>query len=145
MAENKTKPSSLNVESFLAAIKDEKKRVDCEKLADIFRQVTDFVPVMWGPDIVGFGSYHYKYPSGREGDAPLTGFSPRKEAISIYLTAGFIHLSPLMEKLGKYKTGKGCLYVKKIEDIDLKVLEQLIRASIEYLKKLYPVSSTLSR
>lgn len=133
-AELKTKPTKINVEKFLNNIKDEKKRKDTFKILMMMKQITKEEPKMWGPSIVGFGSYHYKYESGREGDMCITGFSPRKQALTIYIMPGFERYKILMDKLGKYKTGKSCLYINKIEDVDLKVLKELISESVKYMK-----------
>jgi hypothetical protein len=135
MAENKTRPTEKSVQEFLDAVPDEKKRRDSYRILALMQQVTGQEPQMWGDSIVGFGSYHYKYASGREGDAPLAGFSPRKEALTVYLMAGFNQqYEGLMARLGKYKTSKVCLYVKKLEDIDLGTLEELVRRSVEQVK-----------
>ena len=137
MAENKTKVTEASVESYFSAIKDEARRRDCEALARLMTKATKQPPKMWGTSIVGFGSYHYKYESGREGDSCLTGFSSRKGDISIYLVAGFPGQEGLLSKLGKHKLGKGCLYVRKLSDVDLKVLEQLIADSVAERKRHY--------
>jgi hypothetical protein len=102
------------------------------------KKVTGSAPVMWGPTIIGFGKYHYKYESGHEGYACLTGFSPRKPNITLYVMPGAVDSNPLLEKLGKHKAGKGCLYIKKLADVDLKVLEKLVKQSVDFLKKKYP-------
>jgi hypothetical protein len=126
MAENKTKQTVASVDSYLAAIKDETRREDCEALVKLMRKATKHFAKMWGSSIVGFGSYHYKYESGREGDMCLVGFSSRKGDISVYgLNAAPGH-AKLMPKLGKHKAGKGCLYIRKLSDIDLEVLEKLV-------------------
>ncbi len=138
MAELKTKETASSVEAFLAAIPDEEMRRDCQVVAQMMEQVVKTKPKMWGDSVVGFGTYHYKYPSGREGDWFLTGFAPRKKALTLYIMAGFTQYDALMDKLGKYKTGKSCLYVKRLDDIDLSVLEELIEASADYVSKLYP-------
>ena len=139
MAENKTKHTDASVEAFLDRVDDERKRDDSRELIRLMSKLTGEEPKMYGPSIVGFGTYHYKYASGHEGDACLAGFSPRKAAITVYLTPGFDEDEPvLMSKLGKYKATKGCLYVKKLEDIDMKVLEQLIKKTIAHVKKTYP-------
>lgn len=135
MAELKTKPTQESVESFLAGIDDEQKRADCFAVMKIIRQATKEKPKMWGASIVGFGSYHYKYASGREGDFMLTGFSPRKQALTLYIMPGFSRYDTLMKKLGKYKTGKSCLYIKKLEDIDQSVLKELIQQSVAHMRK----------
>jgi hypothetical protein len=126
MAQNKTQPTRQKVSEFIAALEDAQKRADCREVMKIMRAVTGRRATMWGPSIVGYGKYHYRYESGREGDFFLTGFAPRKQALTIYIISGFKAHEPLMEKLGKYKTGKSCLYVKRLDDIDRDVLTQLI-------------------
>ena len=138
MAKNKTTTTTRNVKDFIGEIENETKRDESYQLIEIFRELTGFEPVMWGPSIVGFGSYHYKYESGHEGDAPLTGFSPRKDAFAIYLATAFNKKEELLKELGKHKTGAGCLYVKKLDDIKLPVLKKLITHSVAHIKKLYP-------
>ncbi len=137
MAENKTKATEASVESYLSAIEDEARRKDCQALAKLMTKATKQPPKMWGTSIIGFGSYHYKYESGREGDSCLTGFSSRKSDISIYLVANFPGQEALLSKLGKHKRGKGCLYIRKLGDINLKVLEQLVVGSFAERKRLY--------
>ena len=137
MAENKTKPTKASVTEFIKTIDDKEKRADVKKLSAIMREITGARARMWGPSIVGFGEYHYKYASGREGDFMLSGYSPRKQALTIYVIAGFEKFPELMKKLGKYKTGRSCLYVKRLSDIDEKILRQLIRKSVQYLRKNY--------
>ncbi len=129
MAENKTKLTEASVEDYLAAISDETRRTDCEILAKLMTKATKQPPKMWGTSIVGFGSYHYKYESGREGDSCLTGFSARKGDISIYLTASFPGQEELYSKLGKHKLGKACLYIRKLSEVDLDMLAQLVKGS----------------
>ncbi|MBT8136388.1 MAG: DUF1801 domain-containing protein [Gammaproteobacteria bacterium] len=138
MAEPKTRPGKLSVAKFLNSIEDEQRRRDCKAVAKLMREITGEKPVMWGDSMVGYGSYHYKYASGREGDWFQTGFSPRKQALTLYIMAGFSSYDALMKKLGRYKTGKSCLYVKKLDDIDQKVLVQLITRSVNYIRKTYP-------
>ncbi|WP_299453044.1 DUF1801 domain-containing protein [uncultured Microscilla sp.] len=133
----KTKPNDQSVEAYIESIADEKKRADCKTIAELMETISGQPPVMWNGGIVGFGSYHYKYASGREGDWFLTGFASRKQSLTLYIMAGFDQYDELMEQLGKYKTGKSCLYIKKLEDIDQEVLKKLIKASILYLKKQY--------
>jgi hypothetical protein len=137
MAENKTKRTEASVESYFSAIEDETRRNDCEALARLMTKATKQQPKMWGPTIVGFGSYHYKYGSGREGDSCLTGFSSRKSDISVYLVANVLGQEELLSKLGKHKMGKGCLYIRKLSDVDLKVLEQLIVGAVAERKSCY--------
>ena len=135
MAENKTKPTDASVESYIAAIDDESRRKDCEALVKLMTKATKQKAKMWGSGIVGFGSYHYKYDSGREGDSCLTGFSSRKGNISVYLVANFSGQDELLSKLGKHKMGKACLYIRKLSDIDLKVLEQLVVGSVAEVRR----------
>ena len=137
MAENKTKPTTASVTAFVKAIDDPQKRADARKVAAMMRRATGKRPRMWGSSIVGYGNYHYKYASGREGDFMLTGYSPRKQALTVYVLAGFSRFGPLMKKLGKYKTGKSCLYIKRLADVDEGVLEQLIKESVEYMRNNY--------
>ena len=137
MAENKTKPTQLKVSDFIAGIENKVKRDDCRELMKLMAKITGNRAKMWGTAIVGYGKYHYKYESGREGDFFLTGFSPRKQALSIYIVSGFSINPELMEKLGKYKTGKSCLYVKKLDDVDRSALTQLVKESVAYIRKKY--------
>jgi len=137
MSELKTKPNQVSVNKFLKSIKDEKKREDSFKVLELMKKITKEEPVMRGPSIVGFGKYHYKYSSGREVVLFLTGFSPRKQNLTIYIMSGFKRYNELMKKLGKHKTGSSCLYINKLEDIDMKVLKELITESIKYMKKKY--------
>ncbi len=130
MAENKTKPTTISVPAFLDACADEVRRADAKALAKLMQKVTGNKPSMWGPSIVGFGSHHYIYESGREGDMPIVGFSPRKAANVLYGTIGFAGADALLAKLGKCTTGKGCLYIKKLADVDVKVLETLIKKAV---------------
>ncbi len=140
MAELKTKPNEASVEDFLNGVEDETKRRDSFTILEMMRKITGEAPKMWGPSLVGFGSYHYKYPSGREGDWFRTGFSPRKQNLTIYCMPGFTRYNELMQSLGKHKTGKGCLYIKKLADVDAAVLEELIQTSFNYMAKIYPES-----
>jgi hypothetical protein len=138
MAELKTQPTKQSVESFIKTIADEGKRRDSRTILKIMRQVTKAKPKMWGPSIIGFGSYHYKYASGREGDFFVAGFSPRKQNLSLYIMSGFREHGALLRKLGKHKTGKSCLYIKRLEDIDLDVLTELIKRSVAHVAKSNP-------
>lgn len=131
MAELKTRPEETSVPQFLASIADENRRRDCEAIAELMQDVTGAAPVMWGASIVGFGRYHYRYDSGREGDWMLVGFSPRKKDITLYLMAGFERFPDLMQRLGKHRTGKSCLYVKKLDDVDRMVLRELVQSSVD--------------
>ncbi|MBB5330508.1 DUF1801 domain-containing protein [Tunturiibacter gelidoferens] len=127
MADNKTKPTALSVAAFLDACSDEKQRTDAKALAKLMQKVTGNEPTMWGPSIVGFDSFHYTYESGRQGDMPIVGFSPRKAANVLYGPIGFEGVEAVLAKLGKHTTGKGCLYIKQLADVDMKVLETLIK------------------
>ena len=138
MAELKTKANRAGVRKFLNGIGNAKKREDALAVLDMMEQISGEKPKMWGSSIVGFGSYHYRYESGREGDFILTGFSPRKQSLVVYIVSGFSQHAALMNKLGKYKTGKSCLYINKLEDINLKVLKQLISRSVKHIKNKYP-------
>ena len=129
MAELKTKLNDASIEDFLNTVEDEQKRKDYLEIVKIMKQVTKEEPKMWGPSIIGFGSYHYKYESGREGDMMQIGFSPRKQNITLYVGLGDNTENPLLKKLGKHTTGKGCLYIKKLADVDKKVLQNLITNS----------------
>lgn len=137
MAEQKTKPTEESVIKFLEDVEDEKKRKDSYRIVKLMQAATGQAPKMWGTNIVGFGSYHYKYNSGHEGVAPLVGFSPRKQSISLYLMAGFTKYEDLLEQLGKHKVGKGCLYISKLEDVNVKVLSELIKNSVDFLQGKY--------
>ena len=138
MAENKTKATDADVLEFLNDVTDERKRQDSLAVMELMREVTGEEPTMWGSSIVGFGSYHYKYASGREGDAPRIGFSPRKQNLVLYIMGGFDQYDALMAKLGKHTTGSSCLYVKRLADLDLGVLRELVAESFDYMKRLYP-------
>lgn len=135
MSEAKTQPTTASVPEFLARVPDEQMRADSEVLVEIMSATTKAKPVLWGPNIVGFGTYRYVYATGREGDWPLVAFSPRKGNFSIYIMAGFETNQELMAKLGKYKTGKCCLYVKRLSDVHLPTLKTLIRESVRLTKK----------
>lgn len=135
MAELKTKPNDKNVNAFINTVTDIKKREDSFTILELMKTITKEEPKMWGDSIIGFGSYRYKYASGREGEWCLTAFSPRKQNLTIYIMTGFDKYEELMDKLGKYKTGKSCLYIKKLEDINMSVLQELITKSVEAMKK----------
>ncbi len=135
MAELKTKKNAANVGAFLDGIENEKRREDCGAVVKLMADVTGEPPTMWGGSIIGFGSYHYKYASGREGDWMATGVSPRKQNLTLYIMTGFPRHDALMKKLGTFTTGKSCLYIKKLEDVDLKVLRQLVRESYTRVSK----------
>ncbi len=131
MKEQKTKQTESSVNAFIDSITDETKRKDCYTLVDIFKKSTGQEPKMWGTSIIGFGSYHYKYASGHEGDTCLVGFSPRKANITVYLTAGVVEACTKTMDLGKFKSGKGCLYINKLEDINIPVLMEVVKKSNE--------------
>lgn len=138
MAKNKTRETQEDVFNFIEDFSNnEQKRKDALDLVEFMKKITGFEPRMWGPSIIGFGHYHYKYASGHEGDAPLIGFSPRKTAISLYVFTGLEEHNHLLEGLGKFKKGKACIYVNKLSDLDEAVLEKLIRATIGYLHEMY--------
>jgi len=138
MAKNKTTETESSVTDFINAVEDTAKRNDSFELVKIMQKESGFEPKMWGLGIIGFGSYHYKYDSGHEGDAPLVAFSPRKAAISLYCYTTTENKEELLSKLGKHKASKGCIYIKKLTDIDTEILRKMILLSIENLTKLYP-------
>ena len=138
MADNKTKPTNLSVAVFIDALTDRARCVDAKALVKLMQSAVGEKPKMWGPSIIGFGSYHYRYDSGREGDMPLIGFSPRKAATVLYNMTGFSGSEALLAKLGKYTSGKGCLYIKKLADVDQKVLEALVLKSVAAMRARYP-------
>jgi hypothetical protein len=135
MADAKTKPTAQSARDFLAAVPDPRRRADAQELARIFQRATGEKPVMWGAAIVGFGSYHYRYDTGREGDMCIAGFSPRSGAFALYVLSGAKQESALLERLGKHDRGKACLYVKRLADVDRNVLEELVRTSSEHTRK----------
>jgi hypothetical protein len=137
MADNKTKPTKLSVAAFIAALTDQAKRADARALVTLMQSATGEKPKMWGPSVIGFGSYHYTYDSGREGDMPLIGFSPRKAAIVLYNTIGCRDSEALLAKLGKHSTGKACLYIKKLADVDHRVLQALVVKSVAAMRARY--------
>jgi len=137
MAELKTKATNASVTAFLDTVEDEQKRKDCREVMKLMSSVTGKKPKMWGASIIGFGSYHYKYRSGREGDWMVTGVSPRKQNLTIYVMLGFSRYESLMNVLGKFKTSKSCLYVKTLDNIDRKVLARLVEKSVADMKKIY--------
>ena len=137
MAELKTKPTEASPFNFLKGIEDDQKRSDCLELLSLMADTTGKKPKIWGTSIVGFGCYHYKYASGREGDYFVAGFSPRKQNLTIYIMPGFTQYEAVMSKLGKYKTGKSCLYIKTLDDIDRNLLQELISQSVADMAKIY--------
>lgn len=138
MSKNKTVPTAESVKEFLNNVEHPVRREDGLTLLGLFKDETGEDPVMWGKSIVGFGTYHFKYESGREGEFLAGGFSPRKSSLSIYIMAGFDGYQELLAQLGKHKTGKGCLYINKLQDVDLDVLRQIVRTSYQEIKKRYP-------
>ena len=139
MAENKTKPTAQSVADFIAAVEPVGRRADAATLDDLFRRVTGFAPVMWGPTMVGYGRFDYVYASGHGGSALATGFSPRKAELSIYIMPGYADFGHILDRLGKHRMTKSCLYVKRLSDIDMDVLEELIRAGLADLGAQWPV------
>jgi hypothetical protein len=138
MAENKTKPTEADVGAFLDAVPDPKRRADGKELCATMERLSGEPPVLWGPSIIGFGTCHYRYESGREGDMARIGFSPRARELVLYLLGGFPRHQELMDRLGKYKTGKSCLYIKSLDDVDRGVLEQLIVEALDHMRTTYP-------
>ena len=135
MAEAKTKPTQASVKEFLNRIPEEQRREDCFAIAKMMEEITKTKPQMWGPSIVGFGSYHYKYDSGHEGDCPIAAFSPRKNNLTIYMMVGFEKNRDLLQQLGKHKTAKSCLYIKRLSDIHQPTLKKLIKVSLKQLQE----------
>lgn len=138
MYELKTKETDHSVIEFIENIEQVKKREDAFQLVDIFTETTGYQAKMWGPSIIGFGKYHYKYNSGHEGDAPIVGFSPRKAKISLYVTLETEQREKLLKDFGKYTSGKSCIYINKIDDIDIDILEKLIKQSAAFINEVYP-------
>ncbi len=138
MAELKTKRNKGDVQTYLNSVENEVKRQDSFTIMELMKKVTGEEPEMWGDSIVGYGTYHYKYASGREGNWFLTGFAPRKQNLTLYIMAGFDQYDKLLGDLGKYKTGKSCLYINKLEDVDQDVLRELVRQSVEHMKNTNP-------
>lgn len=138
-SKNKTQPQKRSVSDFLAQVQPARRAADALVLDRLFRDITGWQPRMWGPTIVGYGQYHYRYESGREGDSLATGFSPRKANLVIYIVPGYAEFGPILERLGKHKLGKSCLYINKLDDVDIGVLEELIRAGLDDLGKRWPI------
>lgn len=138
MGGNKTVETKASVDVFLRGVKDPVRRADCQVLVDLMRRVSGEEPRMWGPSIVGFGSYHYRYDSGREGDFLRAGFSPRAQNLTLYIMDGFPRYEPLLTRLGKHTTGRSCLYIKRLSDVDMGVLEELVQASWDAMARRYP-------
>ena len=141
MYELKTKENNDSVIEFIEKVENPKKREDAYKLLDIFTEASGYPAKMWGDSIIGFGSYHYKYKTGHEGDAPFVGFSPRKAKHSLYFATGDTKREELLKNFGKHTTGKSCVYINKMEDIDIAVLKELIQQSITFLRETYPVQN----
>ena len=140
MAELKTKLNDASVKDFIDNVENDQTRHDCYRIVEMMQKATEAPPKMWGTSIVGFGTYHYRYASGREADWLQVGFSPRKQALSIYLMGDFEERQELLQQLGKHTTGKGCLYIKRLSDVDEDVLFKLINASVHYTSQVYPTT-----
>jgi hypothetical protein len=138
MPKNKTIETENSVADFLATISDVKRREDCMSIIDLLSKVSGFEPKMWGTSIVGFGIYNYKYESGYTGNAPLAGLASRKNAITVYMASTFDQREALLSQLGKHKSSKACIYIQKLEDVDISILSQIVKKSIEHIKHLYP-------
>ncbi len=139
MSENKTKATDNSAADLIAAVENPTRRADAQELLSLFQRVTGFEPVVWGSSIIGFGRYHYRYASGHEGDYLATGFAPRKTNLVVYIMPGYGDYGEVLDRIGKYKKGKSCLYINKLDDIDLDVLEELIRRGLADLGELWPV------
>ena len=137
MSEPKTKQHGGDVNAFLDSVENPRRREDARRVLELMREVTGEPPKMWGASIVGFGSYHYKYASGREGNWMITGFSPRKQNLTVYIMPGFSQFADLLARLGKHKHSKSCLYLNKLDDVDLEILAELVRESVEVMKARY--------
>ena len=136
-AENKTQPTDVSPSAFVSTIDHETRRKDSERLLDVFSETTGLAPKMWGPTIIGYGRYHYKYDSGREGDFLMTGFSPRKANLVLYIMPGYREMSEPLSRLGKHKVGKSCLYINKLADVDETVLREIINEGVQYMRAKY--------
>ncbi|MGJ8529242.1 DUF1801 domain-containing protein [Maritalea sp.] len=136
--QNKTLETSADVDAYLLQIEDETKRLDCLKIKEMMERIVGAPAKMWGTSIIGFGTYHYKYESGREGDFMRSGFAARKANIVLYIMSGFSDYDELLEKIGKYKTGKSCLYIKRLSDIDESILEEMVTKSVQFMAQKYP-------
>ena len=143
MAENKTRPTGKSIREFLDKVTPARRKADGEILLEMFTRITGFPPRLWGPGIIGFGAYHYTYASGREGDMLATGFSPRKAKLVLYIMPGYQDYGSILQRLGKHAKGKSCLYVNKLDDIDLQVLEELITTGLKDLNQIWPVRAEL--
>ena len=136
-ADNKTKPNTVAPADFIAGVDNNIRRTDAETLLPWFEKITGLKAKMWGPSIIGFGRYHYKYDSGREGDMCMTGFSPRKAKTVLYIMPGYQDMDEMLSRLGKHKLGKSCLYINKLADVDMDVLEEIVRFGVDYVKDKY--------
>ena len=139
MSTNKTQPTAQSPAEFITTVLPDRRRADAETLLPFFQRITGFDPVMWGPSIIGYGRYHYTYQTGRSGDFLATGFSPRKSSLSIYIMPGYQDYGAILARLGKHKLGRSCLYVNKLDDIDMDVLAELIRTGLRDLDAIWPV------
>lgn len=137
----KNRPTTASVNGFIAAIENEQRRKDAQTALRLMKKWTGLTPKMWGPSIIGFGSYHYKYESGREGDMCMTGFSPRSSALVFYIIGGVPEADPLFRKLGKHRLGKSCLYINKLSDADVSALEAIVKQSLAYMRRTYPTAN----
>ena len=135
--DNKTKPTKVSVRDFVDSVENETRRKDAKALLKIFKEVTGLTPQMWGPSLIGYGRYHYKYESGREGEMLMTGFSPRKANLVLYIMPGYLELEEKLARLGKHKLGKSCLYVNKLADVDIDVLKEIIAFGVKYMQENY--------
>ncbi len=142
MSDNKTKPTNIKIANFIAAVEHPTRRADAHTLDDMFRRVTGWQPRMWGPTIVGYGQYDYTYESGRTGSSLATGFSPRKANLVLYIMPGYADFGHILDRMGKYKLGKSCLYINKLADVDIAVVEEIVQAGLADLGKRWPVSAT---
>lgn len=136
-AENKTKPTKISVREFVNSVENETRKKDAKILLRVFKEVTGLSPQMWGPTLIGYGRYAYKYESGREGEMLMTGFSPRKANLVLYIMPGYADLNSYLERLGKYKLGKSCLYINKLADVDVDVLKEIIAYGVQYMQENY--------
>ncbi|MEL6683769.1 MAG: DUF1801 domain-containing protein [Pseudomonadota bacterium] len=142
MAENKTKATAQSVDDFIAAVEHPTRAADARQLDAMFRDITGWQPRMWGPTIIGYGQYDYTYDSGHSGTSLATGFSPRRSNLSLYIMPGYADFQSILDRLGKYKIGKACLYINKLADVDLAVVEEIVRAGLDDLRKRWPIEPT---
>lgn len=142
MSENKTQPTTQSVADFIAAVEHPTRRADAEVLDKMFSRITGWQPRMWGPSLIGYGAYHYTYDSGRSGDMLATGFSPRKSNLVLYIMPGYAEFGHILDQLGKHKLGKSCLYINKLADVDMDIVEKIVRAGLDDLGKRWPITPT---